>query len=55
MLYWALVFLVISIIAGALGFRGVSSATGSIAKVMFFIFITIFLVLLVMSLGTMRS
>lgn len=54
MLYWALIFLVISLIAGALGFRGVASASASIAKVLFFVFITIFIVLLVMSFAAMR-
>jgi len=49
MLYWALIFLVVSLIAGALGFRGVASATATIAKVLFFIFLAIFLVLLVLS------
>jgi uncharacterized membrane protein YtjA (UPF0391 family) len=54
MLYWALVFLIISLIAGALGFRGVATATASMAKVLFFIFITIFLVLLVLGFAAMR-
>jgi uncharacterized membrane protein YtjA (UPF0391 family) len=54
MLYWALVFLVISLIAGALGFRGVANATANIAKVLFFIFIAIFFVLLLMGITMMR-
>ena len=54
MLYWALVFLVISLIAGALGFRGVANATASIAKVLFFVFIAVFLVLLVLGITVMR-
>jgi uncharacterized membrane protein YtjA (UPF0391 family) len=54
MLYWALVFLVISLIAGALGFRGVATATASIAKVLFFVFIAVFVVLLVLGTTIMR-
>ncbi|MDP4823930.1 MAG: DUF1328 domain-containing protein [Aestuariivirgaceae bacterium] len=50
MLYWALIFLVISLIAAALGFRGVASASASIAKMLFFVFIAIFLILLILSL-----
>ncbi|MGE0213334.1 MAG: DUF1328 domain-containing protein [Parvibaculaceae bacterium] len=51
MLYWAVVFLVISLVAGALGFRGVASASATVAKVLFFIFLAVFLVLLVLGLG----
>jgi uncharacterized membrane protein YtjA (UPF0391 family) len=47
MLKWALIFLVIALIAGALGFTGVAGASIAIAKTLFFIFLVIFLVLLV--------
>ena len=50
MLKWALIFLVISIIAGVLGFSGVSAATGTIAKWLFAIALVIFLVFLVLGL-----
>lgn len=43
MLTWTLIFLVVSLIAGALGFGGVSSASAGIARVLFAIFL-IFLV-----------
>lgn len=46
MLYWALVFLIIAVIAGAFGFRGVESTATQIAKVLFFLFLVIFVVLL---------
>ena len=46
MLYWALVFLLIAIVAGAVGFGGVAVAFAGLAKIIFFIF----LVLLVISL-----
>ena len=39
MLYYALVFFVIAIVAGLLGFKGVESGATKIAKFFFFIFI----------------
>jgi uncharacterized membrane protein YtjA (UPF0391 family) len=50
MLKWALFFLVISIIAGLFGFTGISAAAAGIAKILFFIFIAIFVVLLIIGL-----
>jgi uncharacterized membrane protein YtjA (UPF0391 family) len=47
MLKWALVFLVIGLIAGLLGFTGIAGASIAIAKTLFYIFLVIFLVLLV--------
>ena len=47
MLKWALIFFVISLIAGYFGFTGVASTTRSIAKVLFFIALAIFLIVLV--------
>jgi uncharacterized membrane protein YtjA (UPF0391 family) len=44
MLTWALTFLVIALIAGVLGFGGVMTASAGIAKVLFFIFIVLFLI-----------
>lgn len=37
MLYWALVFLVVAVIAGALGFGGMAGASAGIAQLLFFI------------------
>ena len=47
MLKWALIFFVISLVAGYFGFTGVASTTRSIAKVLFFIALAIFLIVLV--------
>ena len=47
MLKWALIFFVISLVAGYFGFTGVASGARSIAKVFFFIAIAIFLVILI--------
>ncbi len=54
MLRWAFVFLVIGLIAGILGFTGVAGASFAIAKLLFFIFVAIFLVLLVAGLTVAR-
>jgi uncharacterized membrane protein YtjA (UPF0391 family) len=51
MLRWALIFLVISLITGFLGFSGVSAATGTISKILFGIAIAIFVVILIIALA----
>ncbi len=50
MLKWALFFFVVSIIAGFFGFSGVAATTAGMAKILFFIAIAIFLILLVLGL-----
>ena len=55
MLKWALGFFVISIIAGALGFSGIAAGSARIAKILFGIFIVIFLVLLVLGLAEVEA
>ncbi|MBN9546468.1 MAG: DUF1328 domain-containing protein [Alphaproteobacteria bacterium] len=54
MLRWALIFLVIGLVAGLLGFTGVAGASIAIAKTLFFIFIALFLVLPVLGLTVAR-
>ena len=49
LLKWALIAFVVSIIAGALGFSGVSSAAGGFAKILFFIFIAIAIVIVILA------
>ena len=51
MLYWALVFLVVAIAAGLLGFGAVAFAAAGIAKILFFLFLLLFIVSLVMHVG----
>lgn len=50
MLKWALIFLVVGLVMGALGFGGIGGTFVGIAKVLFFIAIAIFLVFLVLAL-----
>jgi len=47
MLKLALFFFVVSLVAGFFGFTGVASTTRTIAKVLFFIALAIFLIILV--------
>jgi uncharacterized membrane protein YtjA (UPF0391 family) len=47
MLQWALVFFVIALIAAVFGFLGIATAAVSIAKVLSFVFLILFLVSLV--------
>lgn len=54
MLRWAVIFLVIGLIAGVLGFTSVAGASIAIAKTLFFIFMVIFLVLLLAGLTVAR-
>lgn len=50
MLKWALIFFLISLVAGFFGFTNVAAGARSVAKILFFIAIVIFLVLLVLAL-----
>jgi uncharacterized membrane protein YtjA (UPF0391 family) len=44
MLRWAAVFFVIALVAAAFGFLGIAAAAVSIARVLFYIFLILFLV-----------
>ena len=47
MLKWAAIFFIVSLIAGFFGFTNVASGAKGIAKILFFIALAIFLVVLV--------
>lgn len=47
MLGWALTFFVIAIIAAIFGFTGIASGAAAIGKVLFFIFLVLFVVALI--------
>ncbi len=51
MLKWAVIFLVIAIIAGIFGFTGVEQASATIAQVLFGIFLFLFVGALVIGLA----
>ena len=44
MLYWALMFLVIALVAGLLGFGGIASTATGIAQILFVIALILFVV-----------
>ena len=49
MLGWALTFLVVALIAGVLGFTTIAGAAIGIAKLVFYVFLILFVVSLVMN------
>ncbi len=51
MLYYAAVFFVIAIVAAIFGFGGLAVGAAEIARILFFIFLAIFLVSLIMGIG----
>ena len=54
MLYYSLVFLVIALLAGLFGFGLISGMSFMIAKVLFFVFLVIFIVSLLMGVAGRR-
>jgi len=55
MLQWALVFLVLGLVAALLGFTSIAGASIGIAKILFFVFLIIFAVMLILGLGRGRG
>jgi uncharacterized membrane protein YtjA (UPF0391 family) len=55
MLTWALIFLVVALIAGVLGFTSIAGASIAVAKLLFLIFLVLFVVSLIMHLVRGRS
>jgi len=55
MLRWALIFLVVALIAAFLGFGGIAGTSMGIAKILFFVFLVLFLVTGVMHLVRGRA
>ena len=47
MLYWAVIFFIVAIIAGVFGFGRVSEAATGIAKILFIIFLVLFVLILI--------
>jgi uncharacterized membrane protein YtjA (UPF0391 family) len=55
MLRWALIFLVLGLIAALFGFTSIAGTSIAIAKVLFFIFLAIFAVMLILGLTVYRG
>jgi uncharacterized membrane protein YtjA (UPF0391 family) len=47
MLWWALVFFIVAIIAAIFGFTGIAAGAMTIARVLFFIFLVLFILMLI--------
>lgn len=55
MLGWAITFLILGLIAALFGFAGIAGAAIGIAKILFFVFLVLFVVMLLMSFGRGRG
>jgi uncharacterized membrane protein YtjA (UPF0391 family) len=55
LLNWALVFFVVALVAGILGFGGIAGAAVGIAKIFFFVFLVLFLLSLVVNFARRAS
>jgi uncharacterized membrane protein YtjA (UPF0391 family) len=55
MLYWALVFLLVGLVAAALGFTSVAGASFAVAKFLAGLFLLLFLIFLVLGLTAYRK
>lgn len=54
LLKWALIMLLVSVVAALFGFTDLSAASADVARVLFYIFLVIFLVLLLLGLFALR-
>src|SRR5436190_19007278 len=55
LLKWALIMLVVSLVAALFGFTDLAAASAEVARVLFYIFLVIFLVLLILGLMGARA
>jgi uncharacterized membrane protein YtjA (UPF0391 family) len=53
-LKWALIMLVVSLVAALLGFTDLAAASADVSRVLFYVFGVIFLVLLVLGVTVLR-
>jgi uncharacterized membrane protein YtjA (UPF0391 family) len=51
MLNWALTFFIIAIIAAIFGFGGIAIAAAGVAKILFYVFVILFVISLIAGLG----
>ena len=55
MLKWSFIFLIIAVVAGIFGFTGVEEGAASIAKILFFIFISVWIIMLVLGMTIFKK
>ena len=53
-LKWAMIMLLVSLVAALFGFTDLAAASADVAKVLFYVFLVIFLVLLVLGITILR-
>lgn len=51
MLYWSVMFFIVSIVAALFGFGGIAAASADIAQILFFIFAVLFVISLIFTLA----
>ncbi|MCB0347584.1 MAG: DUF1328 domain-containing protein [Bdellovibrionales bacterium] len=51
MLYWSIMFFIVSIVAALFGFGGIAAASSNIAQILFFIFAALFVISLIFTLA----
>jgi uncharacterized membrane protein YtjA (UPF0391 family) len=54
-LKWALVMLLVSLVAALFGFGGISAASADLARILVYVFIVLFVVLLALGLTAART
>jgi len=54
MLYWALVFFLVAVLAAIFGFGGITAVGLGISKIVFFLFLVLFVISLVLGLNGRR-
>jgi uncharacterized membrane protein YtjA (UPF0391 family) len=55
MLKWSFIFLIVAIIAGIFGFTNIEAGAADIAKILFFVFISIWVIVLVLGLTIFKK
>ncbi len=55
MLKWSFIFLVIALIAGLLGFTTIAGTSIAIAKILFFVLLIVFIVMLVLGSAAVKG
>jgi uncharacterized membrane protein YtjA (UPF0391 family) len=55
MLRWALIFFIISLLAGIFGFTGIAAGSAAIAKALFFVALALFVIFLIAGLSIGRA
>ena len=55
MLKWALLFFIVSLIAGLFGFTGIATGAAAVAKILFYIAVFLFVLFLALGLFAVRA